>query len=303
MIFRKKHILFLIFIIILISIINTAYALENQTTINTTTTDTLNQNIQTISMDKVTKRYNQAIEYKATFYDFSGNPLKNASVLFNVDDKDYYQVNTDSNGVALLTILIKNGNHNISALNPTTLNVSYDTFKVFDVLSGNKNIRMYCGDSNTYDVRVFDDNGNPQKAGETVTFYFNKQKYNVKTDSKGYAKLKINIKPGYYAVSAVYGNFIVLNSVLVKPVLKQLTHFNSRPAHSTFKYKVKLLSKNNKNKKIKTKFNKKTYTSKTNKKGVAVFKCKSPKKTGKYKLISTYKKDKLVATFVRYRTR
>lgn len=114
-------------------------------------------------MDKVIRRYNGAIEYRASFYDTSGNSLKNTKVLFEVDDYNDYEVNTDSNGVALLTILIANCNHKVAAWNPSISYIASDNIKVFDVVTGDNNINMYYDNGNTYKVRVYGDDGTPVK--------------------------------------------------------------------------------------------------------------------------------------------
>ena len=89
------------------------------------------------------------------------------------------------------------------------------------------------------------------------------------------------------------------NAVVVKHVLKPAT-FNSRIVKPTIKYKVKFLGKNKKNKLIKVKFNKKTYKAKTNKKGIAKFTLKTPKKLGKYKVVVSYKKSKHYLQYTKY---
>lgn len=249
------------------------------------------QQIQTIKMGEVTKRFNGGIQYKATFYDNSGNSLKNTEIFFELDDNLDYKITTDSNGVALLTILINNGNHKIAAFNPVSGNISSANIKVFDVITGGKNINMYYDDGTAYKVKVFDNNGNPVKAGEKVTFTLNGKKYVKTTDKNGFAKLKITLTPGFYYISAAYKDFIVANAVVVKHVLKPAT-FNGRVLKPTIKYKVKFLGKNKKNKLIKIKFNKKTYKAKTNKRGIAKFTLKTPKKSGRYKVVVSYKKSK-----------
>ena len=255
---------------------------------------------KTIVMGKVTKRFNGIIQYSASFYDLDGNPLKNTKVLFELDDYNDYQPTTDSNGVALLTILINNGNHKIAALNPVSNYIAYDNIKVFDVITGGKNINMYYDNGNTYKVRVFDDNGNPVKAGEKVTFKIGNKKYTKSTDKNGYAKLKITTKPGLYRISATYKDFTVSNALYVKNVIKAKTGSLGRSLSKTFKVKINYLGKNKKNKIIKVKFNKKTYKAKTNKKGVALFKIKSPKKLGKYELVAIYKQSKVSYEFSKY---
>ena len=256
--------------------------------------------VQTIKMGKVTKRYNGGIQYQATFYDADGNPLSNQDVYFEVDDKYDYSATTDANGVALLTIAIKNGDHKIAAMSTDPLCINYDNIKVFNVLTGNKNLKMYYDGGNTYSVRVYGDDGKPVGAGQKVTFYLENKKYTRSTDKNGYAKFKITAKPGYYQIGASYKDFAVLNTVLVKPVLKQLTTFKNKAVKSKIPFKVKFLGKNKKNKKITVKFNKKTYKAKTNKKGIAVFKLKTPKRVGSYKIVASYKKCKISAIYSKY---
>ena len=159
---------------------------------------------------------------------------------------------------------------------------------------------MYYDGGDTYKIRVYDDNGNPVKAGEKVLFAIGKKTYTKKTDKNGFAKLKITSKPGIYQIGAKYKDFAVANTLTVKQVLKPLTSFKNKQVKSTITFKVKFLGKNKKNKKITVKFNKKTYKSKTNKKGIATFKLKTPKKVGSYKAITSYKKVKLTSLYSKY---
>ncbi len=255
------------------------------------------ETVQTINMEGITNRVNGGIWYKATFYDTTGKPLQNALVAFylNDDNKWGYEIATDSNGVALLKAKISNGNHKISAVNYGTGEVMSDYIKVFNVITGGKEIKMYYEDGKSYKVRVFDDNGNPVKAGQKVTFFINNKKTVKKTDKNGYATLKITSTPGLYTISAIYKDFIVSNNLVVKNPFK--VKMAKKNKNSKVKFTVKLLGKNKKNKLVKIKFNKKTYKAKTNKKGVANFKLKHPKKSGYYKLTVQYKKLKDDFTF------
>lgn len=264
--------------------------------------EVLSQDVQTVKMDKVVKRYNGVIQYRAFFYDGSGSPLKNTKVIFEVDNYNDYESTTDSNGIALLTIPLINGNHKIAALNPLTMNISTDNIKVFDVVTGGKNIKMYYDDGKVYKVRVYDDDGKPVKAGEKVKFTIGTKKYTKTTDKNGYAKIKITNKPGAYYIKATYKDFTIANTIVVKDVLKAKTGSLGKGSKKTVKVQFKFLGKNKKNKLIKVKFNKKTYKSKTNKKGIAIFKLKTPKKLGKYKLVASYKKSKVSYYYTRYIT-
>ena len=239
---------------------------------------------------QVTNRYYDGVVYTATFYDNDGNLLKGYPVRCGINSPDVYnEQHTDSNGVAKFPLLIGNGNYNLylySAYNSDGPVV--DSIKVFNVLTGGKNIKMYYDDGSTYKVRVFDDNGNPVKTGQKVTFTLNGKKYVRNTDKNGYASLKITNAPGFYYVKAKYNNFEVANTVKIKNVLKAKT--GKVKPKAKFKFTVKFLGKNKKNKLIKVKFNKKTYKAKTNKKGVVIFNLKNPKKSGKYNVVVSYKK-------------
>ena len=104
-------------------------------------------------------------------------------------------------------------------------------------------------------------------------------------------------------VTAQYKDFMVINKVIVKPTLIPLTQFGAKKLSKTFKFKVKLLDnkgKVSKNKKVKVKFNKKTYTAKTNKKGIATFTLKTPLKSGKFNVVASYGKAKATAQLIRY---
>ena len=260
------------------------------------------EKIQTVKMQGVTNRLNGGIWYKATFYDSTGSPLQNTLVAFSLNDNyGYgYEVVTDSDGVALLKVKLNPGNYKLNGMNYQTGERVSDNIKVFNVITGAKDIKMCYDDGTNYKVRVFDDNGNPVKAGEKVTFYINNKKIIQKTDKNGYASLKITSTPGVYTISAIYKDFAVSRNLVVKNPLK--VKMGKTNKNFKTKFTVKFLGKNKKNKLVKIKFNKKTYKAKTNNKGVAVFKVKTPKKLGKYKLVASYKKSKVEYVYTQYRT-
>lgn len=261
-------------------------------------------NSSTIKIGKVTKRYNNAVEYSATFFDENGTPLKDTIVYCGVDSVIYgVNATTNSNGVALFLLPLDKGVHNLYLMNTVGLGINNDTIKVFDVLTGNRDYNLYFNSGKSYSVRVFGDDGKPVGANKKVTFTVNFKKHVVKTDKNGYAKLKISFQPGSYLVTAQYKDFYVANKIIVKPTLIPLTQFGSKKLSKTFKYKVKLLNNKGKilkNKKIKVKFNKKNYFAKTNKKGIATFTLKTPLKTGKFNIVSSYGKAKATAQLYRY---
>lgn len=118
--------------------------------------------------------------------------------------------------------------------------------------------------------------------------------------------MKIDFQAGTYLVTAQYKNFLVANKIIVKLTVIPLTQFGAKKLSKTFKFKVKLLNNKGKilkNKKVKVKFNKKTYAAKTNKKGIATFTLKTPLKNGKFNVVSSYGKAKATSQFIKYSVR
>lgn len=283
---------------------NVVMKTSNQSTLSVDYSDVVHDNSSFIVPGKVTKRYNGMIEYSATFLDSDKKPLQNTVVYCGIDSVLLgVNATTDSKGVALFLLPTQKGNHTLYLMNTVASDITSDTVYVFDVLTGNKNFNLYFNSGKSYTVRVYGDDGKPVKANQKVTFTVNFKKHTVKTDKNGYAKLKINFQPGSYLVTAQYKDYMVANKIIVKPTVIPLTQFGSKQLGKTFKYKVKLLNNNGKlfkNKNVKVKFNKKTYVSKTNKKGIATFTLKTPSNPGLYNIVSSYGKAKATAQLYRY---
>ena len=277
---------------------------SNQSALSVDYSDVVHDNSSFIVPGKVTKRYNGMIEYSATFFDSDKKPLQNTVVYCGIDSVLLgVNATTDSKGVALFLLPTQKGNHTLYLMNTVASDITSDTVYVFDVLTGNKNFNLYFNSGKSYTVRVYGDDGKPVKANQKVTFTVNFKKHTVKTDKNGYAKLKINFQPGSYLVTAQYKDYMVANKIIVKPTVIPLTQFGSKQLGKTFKYKVKLLNNKGKlfkNKNVKVKFNKKTYVSKTNKKGIATFTLKTPSNPGLYNIVSSYGKAKATAQLYRY---
>lgn len=178
--------------------------------------------------------------------------------------------------------------------NPETQQESIITITVVSRFSGNSNVDMYYADGSIFKVCVYDDYGNPAGANEIVTIKLNKATYKVKTDSKGYAILKIpdKVKPGTYQLTATYAGQTIKNTVKVKQVLK-LAKVKVKKSAKKLVIKATLKAK----KPIKGK----KYTAKTSKKGVAKITIKKSvlKKLKKGKKVTyqvTYLKNKVKRT-------
>ncbi len=152
-----------------------------------------------------------------------------------------------------------------------------------------KNLVKYYKQSKQFKVRVYGADGKPA-VGKFVNFTIGKHTYKVRTDKKGYATLKINMKPGKYTVIVKFEDVKVKNKITVKTTL--ITKNKSKKVKKSAKFKIKVLNskgKAYKNQLVKVKFKGKTYKLKTNKKGIAIFKIPKKLKVGKYKIKTTYK--------------
>lgn len=157
-------------------------------------------------------------------------------------------------------------------------------------LSGNGDIVQYYGATKYYKIRLLN-NGIPVK-GAVISIAIGKNTIKLQTDSNGYVTLKLKLNAGKYTITSTYKNLKVTNKITVKKTL--ITKDKKIKKGKTLTYTAKLLNKNGKalkNKKITFKIKGKKYKAKTNKKGIAKIKVKKLK-VGKYKIITTYGKQK-----------
>nr|WP_294999065.1 C1 family peptidase [uncultured Methanobrevibacter sp.] len=237
-----------------------------------------------------TKKYALNSVYEVSLLDKKGNPLNSTQITIRINNVDY-SVKTDIKGNAEFTIPLHYGNYDVYIKNPDTDEILSQNIDVVKRITENRDMSVYYGKCPYYKVRVCDDNGN-YISGILVKFTINKKVYNLKTDSKGYASLKINLKSGKYTITATYKGYSVSNKITVKPTL--ITKNKSIKKGKTLKFTAKLLNKNGKalkNKKITFKIKGKIYKAKTNKKGIATIKIKNLKR-GKYTITTKYGKLK-----------
>lgn len=140
-----------------------------------------------------------------------------------------------------------------------------------------------------FNIQLVDSNGKPL-AGKKVQIGFNGNVYNRTTDSNGRAKLQINLKnAGTYTFAIAFlgdddynGSFIVSKIVVKKQTPKLSTSSKTYKASAKSKTLTATIKTAKGNaisgKTIKFIINGKTYTAKTNKKGIAKVKVKLPKK-------------------------
>ena len=150
----------------------------------------------------------------AKFLDKNGNILKNGKVKFIVDGVEYEKT-TNEDGVAILDTLSP-GKHTVTIINEETgERITYEVEVKASIIE-NHDLECKENENATFKVKVVDENGNPVKAGESVTFKINDKAYEAKTDEKGYASLEIKEKPGNYNITATYHNYTTTNKLTVK---------------------------------------------------------------------------------------
>lgn len=252
--------------------------------------------MSTAEGNDVEKLYGSTAQYYAVFTDSNGKVLSNKDITFKISGKSY-TVKTLTNGVARINININAGKYTISSVNPVTGQKLINKITIHNRIDDNKDSSNYVGAKTNYKVRLYANSGKPLSAGKEVTFKVNGKSYKVKTDKYGYATLAINLNIGKYTVTATYCGFKVSNKITVKNVLSASDV--SVKKSKTTKFSAKLVDSKGKvlsGKQITFKINGKTYTAKTNSKGIATATIKTTLNVGKHIIQSTYGKYKITNT-------
>ncbi|WP_407379562.1 Ig-like domain repeat protein [Methanobrevibacter sp.] len=173
---------------------------------------------ETIISEDLTKVEKAPQRFAATFLDENGNPLANANVTFDVNGVVYTRT-TNANGSASIAINLIAGNYTITLTNPATGEVKTNNITVLSRFVEDYDLVKYFRNDTQYVLKVLDDEGNPAKAGEVITYNINGVFYNRTTNATGHVKLNINLDPGKYIITAEYKGCKVAHNVTVIPVL------------------------------------------------------------------------------------
>ena len=240
--------------------------------------------LSTIKANDVTKYYKGSAKYSATFLDSNGNVLANRYVTITVNGKSYNK-KTDANGVAKLPMTLKPGTYKVVATDPITGYKFTSTFKILSTITGTYTTKKVMGDSKKFTATFLKSNGKAL-AKKYIKIKLKGKTYKVKTNSKGKATLSVkNLKKGTYKI--VCYNKDGLSKTFKLKVYKRVSTKFTTSLYTFLKKdskKIKVTLKNSlgyaptSKKIIKMKINGKTYTKKTNSKGVAYFKLPSLKK-------------------------
>jgi hypothetical protein len=202
---------------------------------------------------------------------------------------------TDGSGKISIPLNFALGSYKIEVYNHVTGEESSQSINIIPRIVENKDLTVYYLSNSVYTIRINGDNGIPV-AGELVKITIDKKNYYVRTDNLGYAHFKISLKPNSYRITASYKEARVSNKIVVKPLLTAKNI--SKKKSKKIKFQAKLVNtkgKPVKGKKITFKIKGKTYTAKTNAKGIAKIYIKNLK-VGKYKIITKYGKSKITNT-------
>jgi hypothetical protein len=195
----------------------------------------------TVSGQDVTKIERASKPYVAKFLDSKGNPLaKGTEVEFNINGVFYKRaVGDDGNGA--LNINLIEGTYTITATNPLTGENAANTVIIKPRIVNNNDVTKYYKNDTQYYVTVLDDNGNPVKKGEVVTFNINGIFYSRQTDENGIARMNINLPPknDAYIITAEYKDCRASNNIKVLSVIsaKDIT----MKYHDGTKFEAKVL--------------------------------------------------------------
>ena len=250
----------------------------------------------TIAVASLKYTYNS--RFTPVLSDSEGNPLINTKVAITLADSKTYYITTDKSGRAGLAIGLKPGSYKMSVLNPATGEVKSMVINVLKRISENANMNFYYGALKSYSVRVFDDYGN-QASGVYVKISVCGKAYTVKSDSKGYASLKINLKPKTYQITAEYKGYKVSNKIIIKPTL--ITSNMQYKKSYSYKYYAKLLDTGGralKNKIIYFKFKGRTFSARTSSFGYAIIYLKYNLPIGKHYITTCYGKMSATNTII-----
>lgn len=236
-------------------------------------------------------------------YYFDTEIMTNGSlVTITIDGRDYYAQVSDGWASVILSF-DKPGKYTFSARyannrflsNPVEFNFTVTG----DAIISAKDISKVYGGSEKSVITLKDEKGNLIK--DTVIYFrVNGKTTPIKTNALGQASMPISLAPDTYTATISYGGDGIYNcpSKKVKIVVKKATPKMTAASKKTYKVKTKTKSyavtlKNNlgkvmKSTKITLKVNGKTYSAKTNSKGVATFKLTKLTKKGSFKATITY---------------
>ena len=190
----------------------------------------------------------------------------------------------------------RTGNGSSFSFGNTTGNGSFDIGSILGMLGGGSSkdtieaadLTKYYTKTTTFKTTV--KNGNQTLTTGSVVFTIQNKEYVGHIGSDGVASVSLKaLKPGTYYIFSEYGQTIVKNVIKIKKSV--ITKNVSKKYKKAGKFTVKILNSKGKpyaKQTVKVKFKGKTYSIKTNSKGIATLKLSKKLKVGKYTIKTTY---------------
>ena len=184
-----------------------------KTTFNGTTVENTITVLPTLIGEDLVKYYRNASQFDITLINGEGNPVTGVNITMNINGV-FYNRTTNENGTARLNINLPPGMYILTATDPLTgLMMSYN-ITVLPTLNAT-DLEMTYKDGSTFNVTVLDGQGKPL-ANVAVKFNINGVFYTKHTDSKGIAKLNINLIAGEYIITSEYDGLRIANTIIIK---------------------------------------------------------------------------------------
>ena len=171
----------------------------------------------TINGSNLVKMYQNHTQFYATFIGSDGKVLANTTVKFNINGV-FYNRTTDSKGTANLTINLNPGNYTLSAINLANNEEKGFNVLVKSLIEAN-NLTKYYQNASKFEAKIYNKDGS-LAINKTVEFNVNGVFYKRTSDSNGVVSLAINLNPGEYTITTIYGGLAVGNKINVLPTLE-----------------------------------------------------------------------------------
>ena len=170
----------------------------------------------TVISEDLVKMYQNDTGFYVKFTDSTGKALTKTTVKFNIHGV-FYTKKTDKDGVADLGIMLRPGEYILTAYNPVTGEEKGFNITVKSLIV-QSDLTKYYLNASKFQATIYDKNGS-LAVGKNVTFNINGVFYTKTTDSNGVVSLAINLRPGEYIITTMYGGLAVGNNIVVLPTL------------------------------------------------------------------------------------
>lgn len=151
-------------------------------------------------------------QYEAYVLDTKGKDLDGVNFTFNINGIFYHR--TCHDGIVKLNINLSPGQYIITAYNDLTGEAKSNYVVVLPTLYGH-DLNMTYKDGSKYECKLVDGQGKSVK-GALLTFNILGVFYHKITDNNGIARLNINLLPGEYIITAIYGSTMNSNIINVR---------------------------------------------------------------------------------------